>query len=145
MNLTSVHPAERLRGTAEPSGTSDLNVLLAGLLASMALRVSLRCDTLPPAAGPEEEWWLLLQWLLHPLRDGGARYVHVQCSEDNSSRDERYLLSMRCDGFVCAATVSAFDNPQLSAIAQRLQVQLLPPSPDDSHCLFILQFAGKKN
>ncbi|TCZ69589.1 hypothetical protein [Flaviaesturariibacter aridisoli] len=144
MHVTSVHPAERLRGNAEPSGTTDLNTLLAGLLATMPVPVSLRCDTLPPAAGAEEEWWLLLQWILQPLKRPcqSLRYVHVQCGEDPASRDRRYLLSLRCNDLEGAAT-PGLSNPQLSALAARLQVQVLPPASYDTHCLFILQFAGK--
>src|SRR5687767_6850413 len=113
MHLTSAQPAERLRKNAEPSGTTDLNVLLSGLLASMAAPVSLRCDTLPPAAGAEEEWWLLLQWLLSPLRreDAPTRYVHVQCAEAPLTREPRYQLCVRCNNIGPVAAPS-FENPQ---------------------------------
>lgn len=144
MTLTSVHPAERLRGNAEPSGTTDLNVLLAGLLATSPEPVALRCDKLPPAAGAEEEWWLLLQWLLQPLKrqPADSRYVHVQCQEDPSGRNQRYVLSLRCNSTE-RCTPAGLGNPQLAALAERLGVQLLPPAPADTHCLFMLQFAGK--
>ena len=144
MHVTSVHPAERLRVAAEPSGTTDLNVLIAGLLATMPVPVSLRCDTLPPAAGAEEEWWLLLQWLLQPLKrhNDAMRYVHVQCSEDPATRERRHLLCLRCNNLEGTAA-PRLDNPQLASLATRLQVQLLPTTPADTHCLFILQFAGK--
>ncbi|RYY85962.1 MAG: hypothetical protein EOO15_15700 [Chitinophagaceae bacterium] len=143
MNLTSAHP-ERLRIVAEPSGTTDLNVLLAGLLASMSAPVSLRCDPLPAALGAEEEWWMLLQWLLSPLhsKDAATCYVHIQCSEDQSARDRRFLLRVRCS-IPGPATAHNFDNPQLARVADRLQVRLQVPDPADAHCLFILQFAGK--
>ncbi|RYY39185.1 MAG: hypothetical protein EOO08_11715 [Chitinophagaceae bacterium] len=144
MNVTSALPNGRLRVSAEPSAATDLNVLLAGLLASMAAPISLRCDPLPAAQGAEEEWWMLLQWLLSPL--GGAetqnRYVHVQCSEDRSARDRRFLLSVRCN-IPAPAVPHTFDNPQLADVARRLQVRLQAPSPSDSNCLFLLQFAGK--
>ncbi|RYY92529.1 MAG: hypothetical protein EOO11_21165 [Chitinophagaceae bacterium] len=146
MLFASAQTAERLRTSAEPSGTTDLNVLLAGLLASMDSPVSLRCDPLPPAAGAEEEWWLLLLWLLTPLRRDGERcryvHVHVQCSEDAADTG-RYLLSVRCNSLEGPALPS-LENTQLAALAERLQVTLQPPAPADTHCLFILQFAGKK-
>jgi hypothetical protein len=105
-----------------------------------------RCEPLPCAAGAEEEWYLLLRWLLQPLRTacGAPRYVHVQAAEDNDCRERRYRLSVRCNGLDGIVRAFAFANPQLAGIAARLGVALRPPAEADDHCLFILEFPGKK-
>jgi hypothetical protein len=145
MLQNSVSPAGGPRVSVVPPGRTDLNTLLSGLLSDCAA-THIRCDTLPYVAGAQEEWWLLLRWLLQPLRQApaGPRYVHIQCCEDSDSREQRYLLTLRCNGFTEIVRAFAFGNPQLAGIAGRLGVTLRQPSAADAHCLFILEFPGKK-
>jgi hypothetical protein len=143
MHENSVSPAGDTRVVSP--GWTDLNTLLTGLLADCAA-THIRFDTLPQAAGGQEEWWLLLRWLLQPLRQQptGPRYVHIQCSEDTGSRDQRFLLTVRCNGLAAFTRAFAFGNPQLAGLADRLGIMLRQPAAADAHCLFILEFAGKK-
>jgi hypothetical protein len=147
MIRNSVSPAGEARLIADPPGWTDLNTLLAGMLAD-CVATHVRCETLPLAAGGQEEWWLLLRWLLKPLLQNRAaddvRYAHVQCCEDLESREQHFLLTVRCSGLAGLTRAFTFSNPQLSGIAARLGVAIRQPAAADAHCLFILQFAGKK-
>jgi hypothetical protein len=140
----SVSSAGGTRASAVSSGWTDLNNLLTSLLADCAA-THIRCDTLPQAAGGQEEWWLLLRWLLQPLRQAPTepRYVHIQCSEDAESREQRFLLTIRCNGLSGFIRAFAFGNPQLAGLADRLGIVLRQPDAADAHCLFILEFPGK--
>ena len=68
----------------------------------------------------------------------------VQAAEDESSRDRRFRLIVRCNGLNGLVRAFAFSNRQLAGIAARLQVVLRQPAEADDHCLFILDFPGKK-
>ncbi|TCJ17821.1 hypothetical protein EPD60_06460 [Flaviaesturariibacter flavus] len=144
MLTNSVSPAVGPAATG-PTGWTDLNTLLNALLADCAA-THVRCESLPGAAGPEEEWYLLLRWLLQPLRAASStpRYVHVQTAEYGSGNDLRYRVTVRCNGLEGLVRAFAFANPQLAGIASRLGVVLAQPAEADDHCLFILELPGKK-
>lgn len=145
MISNSIAPTGGSRSIAAPPGWTDLNTILKSLMSDCPA-THIRCETLPPAAGRQEEWWMLLRWLMQPVRQdaGDPRYVHVQCNEVIDGREQRHRITVRCSGLPGFVRACSFNNAQLSGIAARLGIRLAQPPLTDAHCLFILEYPGKK-